>query len=1130
MRQREIKTVTSLLLSLLLFLSLVAPAAGADKGHWAEEKLAAWVERGWLVGDGNGNLRPDDPVTRAEFATMVNRSFGLGRAPGAVSFTDLSESDWAYREIQTAVAQGYLKGNGDGTVRPHQPITREEAAVMIARLIGLKAGDANLAYKDRESIAAWSADAVASVSREGIFQGFPDGTFRPKAAITRAEAAVSLERALAASGLGTLYPKAGTYGPESGMETIEGNAAVTAAGVTLRNLHITGDLIIAAGVGEGDVYLTGVKVDGSLIVRGGGENSVHLADSVLVTVVVDKKTGTVRLVAEGTTVIREVEIRTPSIVHASGLSKDGGIAVINLSEQLPENSRVELRGSIDKVNVAAKLIHIAVPEGSIGSLQVDQTAQDVGIELAKEAAIVELVLSAVAKVFGEGEVGKAVVNSEGVSFDKAPKTIEIGENVPKDAEITIGGETKKADEVRTPAQPAPSSSSPSTGTPSNPSPSPGGSKPQDPSPGGDKPEDPSQGGDKSEDPSQGGDKPEDPSQGGDKPEDPSQGGDEPGDPSQGGDKPEDPSQGGDRPGLGQVKLFVSTGLEEGEDYAVALKRLFVSAYSNTGLIPVPAPQKINDQWYVEYGGVSYQIAVYSERDKAPIPIANVSKPDENNLMIELHYSFKGDLKFRVVFKPDASGMRPIEEQLHLPDRPVIVKMADNDSSPGLDGRDFSVTWVPSVRQDVKSTAVYIVPSDRSYVYNWETMKNWEPVGEFDFEAGVSPRSWTGDQNTRDSLGKPLNQYYDYFVVIAEFIDGQSWLNLDVEFFRPVIELNMDYGDKPNLGLPNPDDPKPSVTVSDQLPELQGERGKYAAVGDIICAKSNMNGYLYLLPVHYAFSQSLSYIETAIDAGEGLRVKAKADEWAELDTSWMKDGSYGLFAISEQNQIGDYEAIVLIGDASAPLKQRMMHENGFALTYRFNKEIFNNLESLDALRQALKIRDESTGELHDVKPENNLEIDGFDLKLTLPEWEKKGVFTLVVPPGTLKDKYGNVNDREVEAYRHYFRPNLTVQSDDFVSDYGYMGTVRKGGTLVLTPSKDIQTLYLIEDMVYDQDRYEQEVSAGKGKKLANLKGDVPVELSLEGLEAGTYRLLSVDKYQTTNFSGTYEYTHYTVTIE
>lgn len=198
MRKCLVKRCAALVTALVLFAAPIHPAAGSDNGHWAEKTLSAWAERGWLKGDGTGNLRPDDEVTRAEFASMINRAFGLPPASVFPVFSDLPETDWAYADIQAAVAHGYMKGYGKSLAGPHRRITREEAAVMIARLLGLDGCTVDLAYKDRDKI-GWSASAVTAVSRAGILNGFPDGTFRPWHIMTRAEAVVSIDRALAFS-------------------------------------------------------------------------------------------------------------------------------------------------------------------------------------------------------------------------------------------------------------------------------------------------------------------------------------------------------------------------------------------------------------------------------------------------------------------------------------------------------------------------------------------------------------------------------------------------------------------------------------------------------------------------------------------------------------------------------------------------------------------------------------------------------------------------------------------------------------------------------------------------------------------------------------------------------------------
>ena len=88
--------------------------------------------------------------------------------------------------------------------------------------------------------------------------GYPDVTFKPGDSIKRAEALVALDNLPAT----VVYDKAGTYGPEEGEETIDGDVIINEDGVVFQNIVITGDLTIGVGVGDGTVTLNEVTVKG----------------------------------------------------------------------------------------------------------------------------------------------------------------------------------------------------------------------------------------------------------------------------------------------------------------------------------------------------------------------------------------------------------------------------------------------------------------------------------------------------------------------------------------------------------------------------------------------------------------------------------------------------------------------------------------------------------------------------------------------------------------------------------------------------------------------------------------------------------------------------------------------------
>jgi|GEM_PF-1535294 len=424
--------IVSLALAVSMTLSVYASAYAAApvsdvKDSWAAQTLDNWLEKGWLNGYPDGSVKPNNDVTRAEFAAMINKPFLLSDE-AKINFRDLDSGDWAYSAIAKAVRAGYIHGYEDGTVGAGKKVSREEAAVMLAAVLNLDVANGDVSvFSDANAMAKWSKGAIGAVASLNVMSGYPDGTFRPRAAITRAEAVVSIDRALKAkeTARNRTYEQAGTYGPVSGTETIAGNVTIAAPGVTLQNLIIEGDLVFGAGIGNGDATIRHVTVQGKTVVNGGGENSIHFVDSVLVTVEVDKKTGNVRIVAEGSSTVQTVVLKSSAKLEESGTTDDGFKAV-ELSGLLPANAKVTLIGNFSTVDVNAKSILISIPKGSVNHLNVGDEAENAKVDLGDEAKIVSLVLRAVTELLGKGIVITATMNegSEGSSFENKPGSLE----------------------------------------------------------------------------------------------------------------------------------------------------------------------------------------------------------------------------------------------------------------------------------------------------------------------------------------------------------------------------------------------------------------------------------------------------------------------------------------------------------------------------------------------------------------------------------------------------------------------------------------------------------------------------------------------------------------------------------
>jgi len=144
------------------------------------------MEKGFIKGYPDGTFKPDNHITRAEFITLVNNAFNC-RGKTQISFKDVAEGTWYYDAISAAIAEGYINGYEDGTMRPNNPITRAEVGAIVSKIKGtLFNEESKMAFKDDNEIPDWAKKAIKTAANAGIMNGYPDGSFRAKSYITRA--------------------------------------------------------------------------------------------------------------------------------------------------------------------------------------------------------------------------------------------------------------------------------------------------------------------------------------------------------------------------------------------------------------------------------------------------------------------------------------------------------------------------------------------------------------------------------------------------------------------------------------------------------------------------------------------------------------------------------------------------------------------------------------------------------------------------------------------------------------------------------------------------------------------------------------------------------------------------------
>ncbi|MNB75455.1 Cellulosome-anchoring protein precursor [compost metagenome] len=164
--------------------------------HWGGSMIAAAVKLRIVDGYKDGTFRPDAPVTRAEFAAMIARAFGLTESAGSAKFPD-ARSNWAAGYIGALADKGVLSGYGDGSFKPNAAISRAEMVAIIGRVLnlGVISEGAPAGFTDVGS-GYWAADAIKQASSAKLIQGVSSSAFAPQNKATRAEAVTLIIRAL----------------------------------------------------------------------------------------------------------------------------------------------------------------------------------------------------------------------------------------------------------------------------------------------------------------------------------------------------------------------------------------------------------------------------------------------------------------------------------------------------------------------------------------------------------------------------------------------------------------------------------------------------------------------------------------------------------------------------------------------------------------------------------------------------------------------------------------------------------------------------------------------------------------------------------------------------------------------
>ncbi|RNB79342.1 hypothetical protein EDM59_26985 [Brevibacillus nitrificans] len=175
------------------YLDNVGPAFTDIANHPAKNEITYMADQGYVKGLTDTKFGPEASLTRAQFVALLARTFDwqLPSTP-KLSFKDKVPS-YAQGAVQVAVSKGLVKGYGDNTFRPDQPVTRAEAAVILDRLVNKKG--ATKTVGDKGTWPTWAASSINNMVGLGLMDPVSN-KFQPNKATTRAVCVVALYRIL----------------------------------------------------------------------------------------------------------------------------------------------------------------------------------------------------------------------------------------------------------------------------------------------------------------------------------------------------------------------------------------------------------------------------------------------------------------------------------------------------------------------------------------------------------------------------------------------------------------------------------------------------------------------------------------------------------------------------------------------------------------------------------------------------------------------------------------------------------------------------------------------------------------------------------------------------------------------
>lgn len=309
----------SLMLAVICFMVIplsAFAATGASYSNYTGSLLTKWKNNG-VLDKSYSSLDLDKPIEKIDFIKMLNAILKSSKKAD-INFIDVPKNSWYGQEIAKAVACGYISAKENTKFYPFSLMTRVEAAEMSAYVFGLELKNEKILSKitDGKALEKKQLNDLAAVIEKGGLTEVAAGRYAPTGVLKLKDALIMLDKCV-----GQIALKSGAI-----TTNVAGNLFISAGAVTLRNISVSGDLIIGEGVGDQVITLESVKLSGRLIVRGGGPNNGVLIKNSQIgeTLTVEKSEGNVYIRVVGSTTIKQAYLKSGCTLEEGYMTSGDG--------------------------------------------------------------------------------------------------------------------------------------------------------------------------------------------------------------------------------------------------------------------------------------------------------------------------------------------------------------------------------------------------------------------------------------------------------------------------------------------------------------------------------------------------------------------------------------------------------------------------------------------------------------------------------------------------------------------------------------------------------------------------------------------------------------------------------------